>query len=212
MPARNIPPATEFAASDDSPAANSTALASELQQHRGYLLAVARLHLRDAAAAEDVVQETLIAALAGHHAFAGRSSLRTWLTGVLRKKVVDALRAGNRTPVPVSTLAVPEERRGITRLFDETGTWSAQPSAWDDPDAALAQGEFLRVLESCLGALPPATARAFLLRELMELETPEVAATLAITPNHLGVVLYRARMALRECLTRNWFLVARRPP
>lgn len=212
MQAGNTPPAPRLAASDDSPAASATTLASELEVHRAYLLAVARLHLADGAAAEDVVQETLIAALAGHHAFEGRSSLRTWLTGVLKKKVVDALRTGNRTPVPVSTLAVPEERRGITRLFDEIGTWSAQPSAWDDPDAALAQGEFLRVLENCLGALPPAAARAFLLRELMELETPEVADALAIKPNHLGVVLYRARMALRECLTHNWFALAGRPP
>lgn len=210
MQADSSPAAGQPATSEESRVAGATALASELERHRAYLLAVARLHLADGAAAEDVVQETLIAALAGYHAFEGRSSLRTWLTGVLKKKVIDALRTGNRTPVPVSTLAVPEERRGITRLFDETGTWTAQPNAWDDPDAALAQGEFLRVLESCLGALPPATARAFLLRELMELETPEVASALAMKPNHLGVVLYRARMALRECLTRNWFSLAGR--
>ena len=62
------------------------------------------------------------------------------------------------------------------------------------------------VMELCLERLPPNTARAFMMREVMELETAEICKELAITANNLWVILYRARMALRLCLEQNWFM------
>jgi len=63
---------------------------------RPYLLRYATLQLRDAAAAEDAVQDALLAALSAEASFAGRSNLRTWLTGILKHKIVDAIRRQNR--------------------------------------------------------------------------------------------------------------------
>jgi RNA polymerase sigma-70 factor (ECF subfamily) len=79
------------------------------------------------------------------------------------------------------------------------------PSAWPDPDNSLEQKQFFAVLEDCLARLPAKTAQAFMMREHMGFETDEICKELAVTPTHCWVLLYRARMALRECLQTNWF-------
>jgi RNA polymerase sigma-70 factor (ECF subfamily) len=63
----------------------------------------------------------------------------------------------------------------------------------------------MKVFESCLDRLPDAAAHAFVLRAVLDVETDEVAAATGLSPNHLGVTLYRARLALRECLSAHWF-------
>ena len=169
----------------------------KVEAERAYLLRYASLQLRDTAAAEDAVQETLLAALAGEAAFAGRSNLRTWLTGILKHKIVDAIRRMSRDPT------LPEE--DFDALFDERGHWIEMPQAWADPDASLGQKEFFRVLEDCLAKLPAKTSRAFMMREHMGFETPDICKELGVTPTHLWVLLHRARLALRMCLEMNWF-------
>ena len=171
---------------------------NRVEGERAYLLRYATLQLRDAAAAEDAVQETLLAALAGEASFGGRSNLRTWLTGILKHKIVDAIRRTSR-----ETTALSEDE--FDALFDERGHWIEMPQAWPDPDAALDQKEFLRVLEDCLAKLPAKTSQAFMLREHMGLETTEICKELAVTPTHVWVLLHRARHALRLCLEMNWF-------
>jgi RNA polymerase sigma-70 factor (ECF subfamily) len=181
--------------------------AADLEGHRTYLLRVARLELRDDSLAEDVVQETLVAALSGA-AFSGRSSLRTWLTGILKHKIIDAIRRRQREPVSASAFGDLDDELDIEdfdAMFDRTGHWSPEPAAWGDPEAALDRREFLDVVDFCLDLLPPNTARVFMMREVLELETAEICKELAITPNNLWVILYRARMALRLCLEKNWF-------
>ena len=179
----------------------------DLDQHRGYLLRVARMQLRDEALAEDVVQETLLAALSGS-GFSGKSSLRTWLTGILKHKVVDAIRKKQREPTVASAFGNVESELDIEDLdglFKDNGGWDSNPSDWGDPDAALNQRQFFEMMDFCLEKLPPNTARVFMMREVMELETDEICKELTITANNLWVILYRARMSLRECLEQNWF-------
>jgi RNA polymerase sigma-70 factor (ECF subfamily) len=178
--------------------------AAQLQSQRAYLLRVATLQLRDTALAEDVVQDTLVAAIQGEQGFSGKSSLKTWLTGILKHKIVDAIRHKTRTPAFAS---LDEECRvdDFDALFDETGHWENPPADWGDPESELSQQQFLAVMQACLEKLPPNTARAFMMREVMELETEEICTELTITSNNLWVILYRARMALRLCLEQNWF-------
>ena len=182
-------------------------LSAELEAHRGYLLRVARLQLRDEALAEDVVQETLLAALSGS-GFSGKSTLKTWLTGILKHKIVDAIRRKRREPVASAEFGDIEAEldiEDVDALFKANGAWEAPPADWGDPEEALNQRQFLDILDFCLQKLPPNTARAFMMREVMELETDEICKELAITANNLWVMLYRARMALRHCLEQNWF-------
>ena len=176
-----------------------------LAQHRPYLLRVARLQLRDAALAEDVVQDTLAAALAGSAGFTGKSSVKTWLTGILKHKIVDAIRRKQREPVAASTLDEDADLEDFEGLFKDNGAWQAPPADWGDPEQALSRSQFMDVLEICLDKLPANTARVFVMREVMELTTEEICKELAITANNLWVILYRARMSLRECLELNWF-------
>lgn len=179
--------------------------AQELESHRKYLLKVARALVSDVASAEDVVQETLLAALHGAHRFERRASVRTWLTVILKRKVLDLLRACQRAPVPLTQLPGAAQEGDSSRIFDENGTWLNAPLFWNHPEQALTQSDFMNVFETCLSRLPRSAARAFVLRAVLEADTDEVAASLGLSANHLGVMLYRARMALRECLSMNWF-------
>lgn len=173
----------------------------ELEALRPYLLRYASLQLRNRDAAEDAVQETLVAALAAEASFAGRSNLRTWATGILKHKIVDAIRRAGRE----RALEGEESTADFDVLFDERGHWHEHPHAWPDPDRALQEKEFFAALARCLEALPPRTAQAFMLREHMGLDTAEICKELGVTATHCWVLLYRARMALRDCLGKSWF-------
>lgn len=159
--------------------------------------------------AEDVVQETLLAALSARDGFSGRSSLRTWLTGILKHKIIDAIRQKQRRAA-IASLDETNELDSVDAMFDDNGAWKALPADWGDPENALSRSEFVRVLEQCLERLPPNAARVFTMREVLELDSDEICKELTITANNLWVILYRARMALRRCLEQNWF--AATPP
>ncbi len=180
-------------------------LAAEFDTHRRYLLRVAQLQLRDTDLAEDVVQETLVAALVARDGFSRRSSVKTWLTGILKHKIVDAIRQKQRQPIILATFEDETDLDDFDPLFKDNGAWEAPPADWGDPENALSRREFMDIMELCLDRLPPNTARVFMMREIMELETDEICKELTITANNLWVILYRARMALRHCLDQNWF-------
>src|SRR5262245_239465 len=159
-----------------------SAFRTQVESERAYLLRYASLQLRDPAAAEDAVQETLLAALAGESGFAGRANLRTWVTGILKHKIVDAIRRQARER-PASEL----EREGddeFDSLCDQRGHWQEAPDAWEQPEQALNQRQFLAALEACLKALPERTARVFMMREHLGLETTEICKELEITSTH----------------------------
>jgi RNA polymerase sigma-70 factor (ECF subfamily) len=172
--------------------------------HRSYLLRVAVLQLRDNDLAEDVVQDTLLAALQGATGFSGRSSLKTWLTGILKHKIVDAIRRKTREPA-FASLEEECQLEDFDALFDDTGHWENPPADWGDPESELSRQQFFDIMQFCLDKLPPNTGRVFMMREVMELTGDEICKELAITSTNLWVILYRARVALRQCLEQNWF-------
>jgi len=177
---------------------------SQIERLRPYLVRYAALQLRDSAAAEDAVQETLLAALAGEAGYAGRANLRTWLTGILKHKIVDTIRRQSRER-PAADLEPEGDAAEFDGLFDKRGHWEEALDAWEQPEAALGQKQFLAAFEACLRALPERTARVFMMREHLGMDTPEICKELGITATHCWVMLHRARMALRLCLQTNWF-------
>lgn len=177
----------------------------ELERYRPQLVRYAMLQLRNAAAAEDVVQETLLAALQPGAAFAGQSSLKTWLVGILKHKIVDLIRKQSREQPLDSADDETDIESFQDAIYAQDGHFRTSPADWGDPEAALAERRFFEVLERCIAALPKKTARAFTLREVSGLETDEICKELNVTPSNCWVLLYRARMALRECLEGRWF-------
>ncbi len=180
---------------------------SELNALRPDLLRFARLQLRDAGAAEDAVQETLLAALAGGKQFEQKSSYKTWLISILRNKIIDIIRSQGRE-APLSALTDdPEEEAAIEALFEADGHWrkDVRPARWADPEASLEQQQFWRVFEACLDHLPERTARVFMMREVLGLDTGEICKETGISTSNCWVVLHRARLALRACLQQGWF-------
>ncbi len=187
-----------------SPAAATRVSATEIEQHRAYLLRYASLQLRDAGAAEDAVQDTLIAALEGMDRFAGNSSVKTWLTGILKHKIIDHLRRQSREQ-PLTDDNERSEADAVDALFKRDGHWEKRPGAWGDPDRALENKKFIEALEMCTQNLPAKTARVFMMRDVMEIETEDICKALGITSTNCWVMLHRARLTLRECLEITWF-------
>ncbi len=176
----------------------------QIAELRPALMRFARLQLRNDAVAEDVVSETMLALLERPAAFAGRSSLRTFATGVLKHKIVDHLRRAGRE-APLAGEACADDADLFDALFHADGHWVDPPPAWGDPDTTFAQREFFEVLQACIDHLPASLARLFMMREWLELETDEISRELGVTANNVFVMLYRARMRLRECLQVKWF-------
>lgn len=174
------------------------------------LLRFARLQLRDAAAAEDAVQEALLGAIHNADAFAEQSSLKTWVFSILRHKLVDFVRSRTRV-LSASELAESGSEEGHEGLFDTLfnarGHWheATRPSPWINPDEALEQQQFWAVFEACLDQLPERTARVFSMRELLGLDTDEICKENGISPTNFWVLMHRARVALRACLDTRWF-------
>jgi RNA polymerase sigma-70 factor (TIGR02943 family) len=165
-----------------------------------YRFALARI--KDPAVAEDLVQETFLAALRGRENFRGYSAGRTWLVAILKHKIVDYFRQKIREPSS-------DKIDALTDLtdpdFNDQGEWQLRPSRWAvHPGRIYEQKEFLDVLYRCLAELPERLAEAFMMREMDGLSTAEVCKALDITATNSWVRLYRARMSLRRCLEDRW--------
>ncbi|CAB3702801.1 hypothetical protein LMG27174_03764 [Paraburkholderia rhynchosiae] len=175
-----------------------------LTQLRRDLVRFARLQLRDAAAAEDAVQEALAAAWTHADRFAAQSEHKTWVFGILRHKLVDTLRARQRT-VNLSSLESELDGEALLdrELFKDNGHWSQQtkPRPWPTPETALRQQQFWTLFEICLEHLPEHIGRVFMMREFLDLETDAICSELQMTANHCSVLIYRARLRLRTCLS-----------
>jgi len=168
-----------------------------LDRHGDVLFAYAARRVDDRALAEDLVQETLLAAIEARGRFAGRASERTWLVGILKHKLVDHRRRASTRRFTADGLEA-----YVESCFDQRGVWRDKPRAWP---AGEASDEQLEILRRCLGRLPSGMAEVLQLYERSEVTADAVGAVLGLSATGVWSRLYRARTALRECLDRNWF-------
>ena len=177
---------------------------NDLASLHGDMLKFARLQLRDDSVAEDAVQEAMAAALSNRKSFDNRSRLKTWVFGILKNKIVDIIRDRIRTP---SSESVDIPDHAYDDLFDANGLWQddSRPSTWGDPEKSASDQQFWQIFEICLTRLPENTARIFMMREMLGMETDEICKELGISSTNCWVVLHRARMGLRLCLDERWF-------
>ena len=167
------------------------ALETAARENVGPLLRAARAAGLSDEDAHDAVQGALLVFVEKADQFDGRATLRTWLFGILFRKVAERRRATVREEAVDDIEAVVDAR------FDARGQW-IRPAR--SPEADLVAGQAMRALEECLDRLPERRRTAFVLREVEQLDVDEVCNVLDVTRNNLGVLLFRARNALRECL------------
>lgn len=174
-----------------------------------YLYGFAYSRVRNEAAAEDLVQETLLAAIQSIKTFRRNSSEKTWLCGILKHKIIDFYRKSSRE----TELTVEEaDMSSYDYLFRDEGIWQghwtekSRPAVWDEnPQGILEQTEFRHAFVGCLTELPERIANVFTLREIDGFEAPEICDLLMISPNNFWVMMHRARLHLRRCIDNNWF-------
>lgn len=179
---------------------SADAQASWVDYNANYLFRFAYSRVGDAAAAEDLVQDTFLSAVAGPGNFAGRSTLRTWLTGILKHKIIDHFRLSVRVS-SINDSSLEDE------LFDENGHWrpDTAPADWGrSPEELLADKEFDEILGGCINHLPPNLATVFRLREVEGLPADEICEMLSITSANYWVILHRARLQLRNAIAKSW--------
>lgn len=174
----------------------------QIAQQRGYLLKIARLELRDEELAQDMVSDAIAQACERWASFRGDSSLRTWLTTILKNRIVDHLRRQWREQ-PLSQ--DDDGEQVIESLFDRSGHWAQDPSATPDPERLCAQDAFLAAVRACVEKLPPRVAQVFVLREVFGSDTGELCKDLGLSASNVWVQLYRARVMLRVCLEKGGF-------
>jgi RNA polymerase sigma-70 factor (ECF subfamily) len=176
-----------------------------VDDHGDVLYRYALARVRKPEIAQDLVQETLLAAMRSHERFAGQSSVRSWLCGILKHKLGDYYRKLGRETSFTDLEFLSDE---CAEKFVPEGYWVHMngPKEWKpEADEVMHRDEFWKTMRDCLSKLPERVASVFMMREMDEVESKEICATFSISDSNLWVMLHRARMALRECLAQNWF-------
>jgi len=195
----------ELVTSAPSPATSPTDPGGWVDKHGECLYRFALLRVRKEEVAEDLVQETLLVAVRTQEKFGGRSSERSWLVGILKNKICDHFRKLGR-----ETNFTDSEFFSDAHLdcFDGENHWIHErgPSEWKpEGEEAMKRAEFWQALEAGLARLPERIAAVFTMREIDDIPSKEICATLNISEANLWVMLHRARMALREHLETSFF-------
>lgn len=197
-------------APDKAAMSSDSALADPafVEDLRRRMIKFASLQLGNVQAAEDAVQEALLGALENVDSFQGRAAMRTWVFGILKNKIADAIRRKVRRAEVSREADEDGNDDDLSSLFNAKGFWREEerPVAWANPEASLREGQFWSVFEACLEGLPAKHARVFMMREFVGLDSREICAALSTSTTNLHVILHRARLRLRECLEDKWFL------
>jgi len=158
--------------------------------------------INDEDAARDLVQDTFLAALERIHQFEGRSSEKTWLTAILKNKIVDWYR--KKSAGFLQNLAPGEYNDDF---FEADGHWRTghAPHSFDieSYDVAVSK-ELSAILQQCIQKLPALWFSVFTMKHIDEESTEVICKTLKVTASNLWVIMHRAKVNLRSCLQKNW--------
>ncbi|MEQ1905540.1 MAG: sigma-70 family RNA polymerase sigma factor [Pirellulaceae bacterium] len=163
-----------------------------LDDHGSFLYRFALTRVSDKHVAEDLVQETFLGAIATVATFEGKCAIRTWMTSILKRKIVDYFRKNGR-----SLQYNQEDKQVLSNILDPKISNSGFQSL-------LERKEFIDVLRRCISQLPTHLAEVFEHRMRSEQTQNGLAEILEITEKNLAVRLFRARVLLRKCLEKSW--------
>ena len=171
-----------------------------VNHYDGSLRRVARTYVRTPAAVDDVVQETWLGVVRGLSAFEGRSSLRTWIFGILLNQARTRARRDARS-LPFSALETDDGPTVDPAAFGADGRWASAPARLDgDPETGLLSGELRAELLHAVEGLSEEQRAVITLRDLVGCSAPEVCELLDISDGNQRVLLHRARTRVRNAL------------
>lgn len=174
-----------------------------LNEHGDYLYSYAFLKIKDKHVSEDLVQETFLAAIVAKNNFANQSTIRTWLTGILKHKMVDYFRRQGRV-VAIGDLVDQDDEDNLDYFFKTNGSWIEKPDTFPSPESLFQQKEFWKIFQKCLSGLKPRQAEIFLAKEIHETSSEDICKHYSITPTNVWVIMHRARLSLIKCLKIHW--------
>ena len=176
-----------------------------VQNYADLLFSFAMKRVNDEAVAQDLVQETFLGGLKSQRGFEGGSSEKTWLVAILKFKIIDHYRSKGKQPN--GGLHQEDGEEIDHHFFEDNGHWKPEHAIVPDfekADQTLERKEFYNILEQCLSRLPGRLATVFRLKMLMEEKTEVICETLNISDANLWVILHRAKIQLRSCMSANW--------
>jgi RNA polymerase sigma-70 factor (TIGR02943 family) len=175
-----------------------------VKTYADYLYAFAIVRVNDEELAKDLVQETFLAALQRAHAFEGKSTERTWLTAILKNKIIDTYRKKS-SGLKLVEMSVNEP---VEEFFEpKHGHWTQEQ--WPRPfgvenNDPLHNKEFNHVLQACMQKLPALWLSVFTMKHMDDATSELICTELKISPNNFWVIIHRAKLNLRACLQKNW--------
>jgi RNA polymerase sigma-70 factor (TIGR02943 family) len=179
-----------------------------VSRYGDYLYSLAVLKVNDTATAEDLVQETFMAAIKAKGTYRGDSSEKTWLVSILNNKVIDYYRKKDVLKNATTYLSETEESFTENFFSRQNGHWlkTAAPRDWTIyADDSLNQMEFQKVIQFCIQKMPPRLIPVFIARFLDQEESELICKVLGISPSNYWVMIHRAKILMRSCLEKNWF-------
>ena len=173
-----------------------------IDNYADYMYNYAIVRVNDSDLAKDLVQDTFFAGLKSAKNFQGKSTERTWLISILKRKIIDHYRKIN------SKKGQAEVRMNFYDDGENEGNWLEErvPQSWENQlEKSVENDELKKQLSSCIEALPEKYAMVFRMKTIQEFETEEICKELDITSSNLWVIIHRARTQLRKCMEDNWF-------
>ena len=173
-----------------------------IDNYADYMYNYAIVRVNDSDLAKDLVQDTFFAGLKSAKNFQGKSTERTWLISILKRKIIDHYRKIN------SKKGQAEVRMNFYDDGENKGNWLEErvPQSWENQsEKSIENDELKKQLSSCIEALPEKYAMVFRMKTIQEFETEEICKELDITSSNLWVIIHRARTQLRKCMEDNWF-------
>lgn len=181
--------------------------ATWVDDYGDYLYRFALSRVSDPALAKDLVQDTLLAGLRSLDRFRGEASVKTWLSGIMKNKVIDHYRKSGREVLLEDLGRADDDAGGFNPL---NGHWlvsdQTSPREWHEEQAAhMDRDEFWRVFQACASHLSETARQVFIMRELEGMSGDEICKSLDISSQNFWVIMHRSRASLRRCLEVNWF-------
>jgi RNA polymerase sigma-70 factor (TIGR02943 family) len=171
-----------------------------------YLYRYAITRINDEEQARDLVQETFLAALEKINAFEGKSSEKTWLTAILKNKIIDLYRKKS-SGLNAKTEMLDQENFQQDFFHAEDGHWKEEHRPKEFialQEEPMQQQEFNKVLQACMKKLPELWYAIFSMKHMDEESTEVICTVLKVTPSNFWVIIHRTKLSLRACLQKNW--------